>query len=92
MIQMRNSSVENDDFPCQLTQLWLICDIITDISFISDILLNFVVCERTPSDFPSISPQFPSISPQFSSNFPPVLLNPPSILRLRRLTHDEDGN
>ena len=31
-------------FDLPLTQPWLICDIITDLSFISDIILNFIVC------------------------------------------------
>lgn len=31
-------------FDLPLTTAWLVCDIITDISFISDIVLNFVMC------------------------------------------------
>eukprot|EP01043_Picozoa_sp_COSAG02_P046954 COSAG02_NODE_4448_length_5345_cov_5.091689_1_plen_1042_part_00 len=31
-------------FDLPLTTAWLICDIITDVSFISDIVLNFVMC------------------------------------------------
>jgi hypothetical protein len=36
-------------FDLPLTTPWLICDIITDISFISDIALNFVMCYEDES-------------------------------------------